>query len=270
VNRWNEVVAMDLKLAGKTALVFGGSKGLGRGIADALAAEGVAVAIAARTKETLDKATADITARGGRAIGLVADMANWASIEAAVTAARTQLGPIDILLNNSGGPPPTGAAGVSPELWESQFHAMVLAIFRATDLVLPEMRARKWGRILNIASSSVVEPIPTIGISNTLRGAVVGWAKTLAGEVGRDGITVNTLLPGVLATDRMLQLNRTQAERRNVALEEIIKRTTESIPVGRLGTPEEFGAVAAFLASPLASYVTGSLIRIDGGAMRSI
>lgn len=261
---------MDLKLAGKTALVFGGSKGLGRGIADALAAEGVAVAIVARTKETVDRAAADIKASGGKAIGIVGDLSKWPTVEAAISTTRAQLGPIDILLNNSGGPPPTGAAGVAPELWESQFQAMVLSLVRVTDLVLPDMRARKWGRILIIASSSVVEPIPTIGLSNSLRGAVVGWAKTLAGEVGRDGITVNTLLPGVLATDRMLQLNRMHAERRNIPIEEVMKRAAETIPVGRLGTPEEFGAVAAFLASPLASYVTGSLIRIDGGAMRSI
>ena len=261
---------MDLKLAGKTALVFGGSKGLGRGVADALAAEGVTVAIVSRGKEALDKAVAEINARGGRAVGIVGDMSDWPTVEAAVGAARAQLGPIDILLNNSGGPPPSGAAGVAPELWESQFKAMVLSIVRVTDLILPDMRAKKWGRILNIASSSVVEPIPVLGLSNSLRSAVVGWAKTLAGEVGRDGITVNTLLPGVLATDRIMQVNRAQAERRNVPVEELLKRTAEMIPVGRLGTPEEFGAVAAFLASPLASYVTGSMIRIDGGSMRSV
>ena len=261
---------MDLKLAGKTALVFGGSKGLGRGVADALAAEGVAVAIVSRGKEALDKAVAEISSRGGRAIGIVGDMSNWPSIEAAIGAARSQLGPIDILLNNSAGPPPSGVTGVAPETWEAQFQGMVLAFFRITEILLPDMRARKWGRILNIASSSVVEPIPVLGISNTLRSAVIGWAKTLAGEVGRDGITVNTLLPGVLATDRIMQVNRAQAERGNVSVEEIVKRTSASIPVGRLGTPEEFGAVAAFLASPLASYVTGSMIRIDGGSMRSV
>jgi 3-oxoacyl-[acyl-carrier protein] reductase len=263
--------AMDLKLKGKKALVFGGSKGIGRGIADALAAEGVDVALVARSKETLDKSVGEINARrGGRAIGLPADLADWPSVESAVQSARQQLGAIDILVNNSGGPPPSGALGVKPEVWEAQFRAMVLALFRITDLLVPEMRERKWGRILNVASFSVIEPIPHLGISNSLRGAVAGWAKTLASEVARDGITVNMLLPGTIATDRMIQLNRAAAERGGISPEEAVKRAGAAVPVGRAGTVEEFGAVAAFLASPLASYVTGSMIRIDGGLARSL
>lgn len=261
---------MDLQLKGKTALVFGGSKGIGRGIADALAAEGVAVAIVARTQATIDTAVSEITARGGRAIGIGGDLANWASIESGVKSARDQLGPIDILVNNSGGPPPSGVIGVKPEVWEAQFHAMVLPLFRITDMLIPEMRERKWGRVLNVASYSVIEPIPTIGISNTLRGAIAGWAKTLAGEVARDGITVNMLLPGVIATDRSVQLHQGTAKRLNISVEEALKRFESTLPVGRMGTPAEFGAVAAFLASPLAAYVTGSMIRIDGGLTRSV
>src|ERR1700728_2984914 len=134
---------MDLQIKGKTALVFGGSKGIGRGIAEALAAEGVAVAIVARTKETIDRTVAEMTGSGARAIGFAADLANWSATEAAVESARKQLGPIDILVNNSGGPPPSGAAGVKPELWEAQFHAMVLPLFRITDMLLPAMRERK-------------------------------------------------------------------------------------------------------------------------------
>jgi 3-oxoacyl-[acyl-carrier protein] reductase len=261
---------MDLKLSGKTALVLGGSKGIGKGIATALAAEGVAVALVARAQESLDRATAEIAARGGRAIGVAGDLSDWPTVANAVASARKQLGPIDILLNNSGGPPPSGVVGVSPELWETQFRTMVLTLFRVTELVLPEMRARKWGRILNITSHVVVEPIPTIGVSSTLRSAIHGWAKTLATEVARDGITVNTLLPGVIATDRSVQLSRLGAERQGISPEEALKRTAQSIPVGRLGTTEEFGAVAAFLASPLAGYITGSLIRIDGGMIRAV
>lgn len=261
---------MDLQLRNKTALILGGSKGIGRGIADALAAEGVAVALLARNQNALDAAVSEIKSRGGRAIGLPADLANWPSVERAVETARKDLGPIDILVNNSGGPPPSGVVGVSPEVWEAQFHAMVLPIFRITDLILPDMRSRKWGRVMNVASTSVVEPIPTIGVSNTLRSAIVGWAKTLALETARDGITVNTLLPGVIATDRSIGLSRAAAERQKITVEEAVKRTAQSIPVGRLGTPEEFGAVAAFLASPHAAYITGSLIRIDGGLIRSI
>jgi 3-oxoacyl-[acyl-carrier protein] reductase len=262
---------MDLQLKGKKALVLGGSKGIGRGIADALAAEGVEVAVVARSKEPLDKAVAEINSRGaGRTIGIAGDLSDWPSTENAINSARRALGSIDILVNNSGGPPPSRVVGVAPEMWEAQFRAMVLSLMRITEMLLPEMRERKWGRIINVASSSVVEPIPAIGISNTLRAAVAGWAKTLAGEVARDGITVNTLLPGLIATDRMLQINRLHSERAGISLEEAINRASASIPVGRPGTPAEFGSVAVFIASPLASYVTGSLIRIDGGSIRSI
>jgi 3-oxoacyl-[acyl-carrier protein] reductase len=261
---------MDLQLKGKTALILGGSKGLGRGVAEALAAEGVAVALIARGQEALDRAVSEIASRGAKALGYVADLANWPTVEAAANAARKELGHIDILLNNSGGPPPSGVVGVSAKVWEDQFHAMVMPLFRITDLLIGDMRSRKWGRVLNIASMSVVEPIAAIGVSNTLRSAIVGWAKTLATETARDGITVNTLLPGAIATDRTVQLSRAAAERQKISVEEAIQRNAQTIPVGRLGTPEEFGAVAAFLASPLAAYVTGSLIRIDGGVLRSV
>src|SRR6202451_1071218 len=184
---------MDLQRKGKTALIFGGSKGLGRGVADALAAEGVAVALVARGQEALDRAVSEITSRGGKAVGFAADLANWPSLEDAANAARKQLGPIDILLNNSGGPPPSGVVGVPAKVWEAQFQAMVMPLLRSTDLLIGDMRARKWGRILNIASTSVVEPLAAIGVSNTLRSAIVGWAKTLATETARDGITVHTL-----------------------------------------------------------------------------
>ena len=261
---------MDLQLKGKTALILGGSKGLGRGVADALAAEGVSVAIVARGKDALDRAISEIASRGAKAIGFAADLANWPTIEAAANGARQQLGPIDILLNNSGGPPPSGVAGVSAKVWDDQFNAMVLPLFRLTDLLLGDMRSRKWGRIINIASTSVVEPIMAIGVSNTLRSAVIGWAKTLATEVARDGITVNTLLPGAILTDRILQLSGAAAERQKISVDEAIQRNAQAIPVGRLGTPAEFGAVAAFIASPLAAYITGSMIRVDGGVLRSV
>jgi 3-oxoacyl-[acyl-carrier protein] reductase len=261
---------MDLGIAGKTALVLGGSKGLGRGVANALAAEGVSVALLARGQEAIDNAVADITGRGGHAIGIPADLADWPSVERALEISRQKLGPIDILLNNSGGPPPSPVSGVRPELWEAQFRQMVLVFFRLTDLVLPDMRARKWGRIINIASESVVQPIAAIGISNTLRASVVGWAKTLSGEVARDGITVNTVLPGPFATDRVAQVARARAQRENISLEEVSKRIASQVPVGRIGDPAEFGAVAAFLASQWAGFMTGSMIRIEGGTIRSI
>jgi 3-oxoacyl-[acyl-carrier protein] reductase len=261
---------MDLGLKGKTALVLGGSKGLGRGVAEALAGEGVAVAILARGKEAIDQTVAAITARAERAIGLSADLADWSTVETAANRAREELGPIDILLNNSGGPPPSRVIGVAPELWEAQFRAMVLVFFRLTELMLPDMRKRGWGRILNVASESVIQPLPQIAISNTLRAAVVGWAKTLAGEVARYGITVNTLLPGAFETDRVMQVQRASSAAQGLSLEEVVQRVARGIPVGRMGQPAEFGATAAFLASPLAGYITGSTIRLDGGSIRSI
>ncbi|HJU10786.1 MAG TPA: SDR family oxidoreductase [Candidatus Binataceae bacterium] len=261
---------MDLRLQGKTALILGGSKGLGRGVADALAAEGVAVALLARGKEALDHGVAEINSQGGRAIAVAADLADWPAVERAAKTAQQQLGPIDILLNNSGGPPPSRAIGIAPEIWEAQFRSMVLVFFRLTDLLLPDMRQRKWGRIINVASESVVQPIPHIAISNTLRGSVVGWAKTLSGEVARDGITVNTMLPGAFDTDRVRQIQRATSAREGVSVEEFTERAARSIPVGRMGTAAEFGAMAAFLASPLAGYITGTMIRLDGGSVRSI
>ncbi len=261
---------MDLKIAGKTALVLGGSKGLGRGVAMALAAEGVAVSIMARGQEAIDKTVAEINASGGRAIGVAADLADWSSVENALKVTRSKLGPIDILLNNSGGPPPSPVSGVSPELWEAQFRQMVLVFFRLTDLVLPDMRARKWGRVINVASESVVQPIAIIGISNTLRASVVGWAKTLAGEVARDGITVNTMLPGPFATDRIASVAKMRAQKENISIDEVNKRLASQVPVGRIGDPAEFGAIAAFLASPWAGYITGSMIRVEGGTIKSI
>jgi 3-oxoacyl-[acyl-carrier protein] reductase len=261
---------MDLGISGKTALVLGGSKGLGRGVARALAAEGVAVAILARGQEAIDKTVAEISESKGRAVGVAADLADWPSVERACNTTRQQLGPIDILVNNSGGPPPSPVIGVAPEVWEAQFRQMVLVLFRLTDLVVPEMRARKWGRIINIASESVIQPIAAIGISNTLRASVVGWAKTLAGEVSRDGVTVNTMLPGPFATDRVAQVSKAMAQRQNLTVEEIQKRIASQVPVGRIGDPAEFGAVAAFLASQHAGYITGSTIRIEGGTIKSV
>lgn len=261
---------MDLKLNGKVALVAGGSKGLGLGVAQALAREGVAVALLARNPTALDAAVASIREAGGQAAGFAVDLADRAALAHAVEGARTAFGDIDILLNNSGGPPPSGVAGVDAATWRAQFEAMVLPLFGLTELVLPAMRRKQWGRILTIASTSVVEPIAAIGISNTLRSAVVGWAKTLAGEVARDGITVNTLLPGRIATARTIALNQRAAQERGESEEAIAARSVAEIPVGRYGTIEEFGAVAAFLASPLAAYVTGSLMRVDGGMLRSV
>ena len=263
---------MDLALRGHTALVFGGSKGLGRGCADALAAEGVDVALVARGQEALDRAAGEITARFGvAAYAFAADLADHDAVLRAVDQAEAVLGGrVDILVNNTGGPPPSGVAGVDPALWAAQFQTMVLSVFRVTDRVLPAMRARRWGRVLTVASTTVIEPNPALGMSNTLRSALVGWSKTLAGEVARDGVTVNMILPGRIATDRTTFLDGAVAQRTGSTPDAVQAEVAQAIPVGRYGTPDEFGAVAAFLASERAAFVTGSMIRVDGGAVRSV
>ena len=263
---------MDLKLTGKRALVCGGSSGLGRAVAEALAAEGVHVALLSRDAAKLQAVADGINATAtGRAVIVTADLADHAALLGAVDTAESKLGgPIEILLNNTGGPPPSGVAGLDPDLWRAQFEAMVLSVVRLTDRVLPAMRAAGWGRILNVASVSLIEPIGTLGVSNTLRASIAAWAKTLSNEVAADGITVNTLLPGRIDTPRIERLDRARAEQTGRTPEQARADSVASIPVGRLGAPQEFGAVAAFLASPLAAYVTGSLVRLDGGSVRAI
>lgn len=262
---------MNLGLKGKRAFVMGGGRGLGRGIAEALASEGSDVAIVSRNQDTLQRAAEDISRdTGSKILQFAADLADWASIENAFRNAEHALGAVDILINNSGGPPPSGVSGVAPALWSQQFEMMVLSLMRLTDLAVPGMRKRKWGRILTIASSGVVQPIPTIGMSNTLRSALAGWSKTLANEVAQDGITVNVLLPGRIATDRLRQLDEIAAQKANTSVEETMRNSCAHIPIGRYGTVEEFGSVAAFLSSAQASYITGSMIRIDGGMVRSV
>ncbi len=263
---------MDLQLTGKRALICGGSSGLGRAVATALVAEGAHVALLSRDAAKLQSVADTLNDTGpGRAVIAPADLADHASLLDAVDAAEAALGgPIEILLNNTGGPPPSGVSGLEPDLWRAQFEAMVLSIFRLTDRVLPGMKAMGWGRILNVSSITVVEPVASLGVSNALRASVTAWAKTLAGEVAPHGITVNTLLPGRIDTPRIERLDAARAAANGISPEQARAEAVASIPVGRLGTPEEFGAVAAFLASLQAAYVTGSLIRLDGGAVRAI
>jgi 3-oxoacyl-[acyl-carrier protein] reductase len=250
---------------------MGGSRGIGRGIAAALAGEGASVAIVSRDQTALDRTAAEIGGETGRQVlPVAADLADRAALAAAFAQIESRLGGVDILVNNSGGPPPSGVGGIDPAVWRDQFEMMVLNIIGLTDLALPGMCARRWGRVLTVASSGVIQPIPAIGLSNTLRSALVGWSKTLAGEVGRFGITVNMLLPGRIATQRVAQIDAAAAAAQGKTAEVIAERSAAEIPVGRYGTIAEFGAVAAFLAGTGASYVTGSMIRIDGGATRSI
>jgi 3-oxoacyl-[acyl-carrier protein] reductase len=261
---------MDLGLAGKTALVLGAGGGLGGAITRALAAEGARVAAADIDKAAAEATAGEITAAGGRALALGWDIADLGSAGAQIDRIEAELGPVDILVNNTGGPPPTPASGQDAQLWLTHFQSMVLSVIAITDRVLPGMRQRRWGRVITSTSSGVVAPIPNLGVSNALRLSLVGWSKTLAREVGRDGVTVNIVLPGRIATKRITFLDEQKAKREGRSVEAVSAESTASIPLGRYGEPKEYGDVVTFLASTRASYVTGSVIRIDGGLIPSI
>jgi 3-oxoacyl-[acyl-carrier protein] reductase len=261
---------MDFNIKGKTALVLGGGGGLGRAIATSLAAEGVNIAVGDIDPQAIEATKAAVTALGVKSCGLTWDLADLSLIPGHIQTIERELGPVDILVNNTGGPPPTPASGQPAETWSKFFQAMVVSVIAITDAVLPGMRARKWGRIITSTSSGVVAPIPNLGISNALRLSLVGWSKTLAREVGRDGVTANIILPGRIATDRIKFLDEAKAKREGRSVEEVAAESTASIPVGRYGKPEEYGDVVAFLASARAAYLTGSVIRVDGGLIASV
>ncbi|MBZ6078539.1 SDR family oxidoreductase [Microvirga puerhi] len=251
---------METNLKGKRALVLGASKGLGFGIAKGLAEEGASVAIASRTIEG-SKAAADKIG----AAPLVCDTGDADQVDALAQELTAAFGGIDVLVLNSGGPPPGKAQGVSSEQWRASFEAMFVNLVRLTDHLLPGMIERKFGRIISVISSGVIQPIPNLAISNAIRPALVGWGKTLASEVAVFGITVNAIAPGRIATDRLKQLDAANAERTGRSVEDVATAARAGIPAGRYGEIDEFGAAAVFLASEKASFITGSILRVDGG-----
>lgn len=261
---------MDLEIKGKTALVLGGAGGLGRAITLALAREGANVAIADIDAAGIAAVRSDAEAAGARAIGLEWSLADLSVIDANVETIERQLGPVDILVGITGGPPPTPAAGQDAALWQTQFQNMVLPVIAIADRLLPGMRARQWGRIVTSSSSGVLAPIPSLGISNSLRMALVGWSKTLAREVAADGVTANVIVPGRIATKRIQQLDEAKAKRESRSVEAVIAESIGSIPMQRYGEPEEYADMVCFLASERAAYVTGSVVRVDGGLVPGI
>lgn len=249
---------MDLGIEGRVALVMGASRGIGRAIAAALTREGARVAIASRSAEKLDEAAAEI---GDAAMPFVADASDLDRLAALPGEVEATLGPVEILVANSGGPPLGGALDHELDEWEAAYRSLVLAPRVLAGAVVPGMRARGWGRIVNVGSSSTREPIPGLNLSNSHRMAAVGFLKTLSREVAADGITVNTVATGRFGTERLAA-----AAGSLEAAEEAARR---EVPAARLGRPEEYGDLVAFLCSERAAYITGAVIPIDGGLLHS-
>ena len=249
---------MDLGIGGRTALVMGASKGIGRGIAGALAREGARVAISSRSEESLEAAAAEI---GGEVEIFPADTGDLDRLRRLPGEVAAGLGPVEILVSNTGGPPLGGALDNSLDEWEAAFRSLVLAPRVLIEGVLPGMRQRGWGRIVNVSSSSIREPIPGLTLSNANRLAALGLLETLAAEVAADGITVNTVATGMFATDRLADPEGSLAGAEEAA--------RQRVPAKRLGRPEEYGDLVAFLCSERAAYLTGAVIPLDGGLLRS-
>ena len=249
---------MDLGIGGRVALVTGASQGIGRAIAAGLVNEGARVAISSRSRDKIDATAAEIGATG-----FVLDSADLDAIPGVVADVERSLGPIDILICNTGGPP--GSAdplSFTREQWETAYRTLVLAQIELIERVIPGMRDRGFGRIINVASTSVREPIPNLMLSNAHRASMITAFKTLARAVAADGVTLNTVLPGSIATERAYSLAGSR--------EEAEANAARTIPAGRMGTPEEMAAAAIFLSSVPAAYVTGETLAVDGGVTRSI
>ena len=261
---------MDFAINDKIALVLGAGGGLGSAIAASLAREGCRLVLADVNENALKQVHAEIEAGGGRAMALHWDIADLSVVDARVGSIEERLGPVDILVNNTGGPAPSLASDTQPETWSENFDKMVLPVIKISSRVLPAMRRRGWGRIITSTSSGVVNPIANLAVSNGLRSALVAWSKTLAREVAREGVTVNIVVPGRIATARVRSLDEAKAKREGRTVDEVAARSADDIPVGRYGKPGEYADVVTFLASGSASYVTGSIIRVDGGLIPSI
>jgi 3-oxoacyl-[acyl-carrier protein] reductase len=259
---------MDLGIWGKVAMVAAGSKGLGRAAALALAAEGCAVSVCGRNAETLEAVKAELETLGVPALAVVADVSSAEDLASWHQATAAVLGPADILVTNTGGPKAATFDHLSDEDWAAGVDTTLMNVVRMTRLVLPHMRAKRWGRIIHITSLVAKQPAPLLTISSTLRAGLSGLTRTLATETAREGITVNALLPGHVMTDRQTHLAEVKAKVDGITVAEHFARTAAAIPAGRIGRPEEVGATIAFLCSTQASYITGQSLLVDGGLVQ--
>lgn len=262
---------MDLGLADRVALVAASSKGLGRAVAEELAAEGAHVVVSARGEAALEETLRAVEALGpGHVLAVRSDLAEPGASGALAAAALDRFGRVDILVNNAGGPPTGSFEDHTPEAWRRAYRLNLESALDLTRAVLPGMKENGWGRIVNITSVAVKEPVDGLILSNSIRAAVTGFARTLANEVAPFGITVNNALPGFTRTDRLIELAVSMAETRGVGTEEVEAEWNARIPAGRLGEPREFAALVAFLASDRASYITGVSVTVDGGRTRAL
>ena len=262
---------MDLGIEGKTALVVAASKGMGKASALGLAAVGARVVMCARGEAALKDAAAEVKQKtGAEVLALPADASRAQDISRVVAEANRAFGGVDILVANVGGPPPGPFEAMSDEQWKAAFEQVHLSTVRFIRETLPHMKRSRWGRILAIQSSSVKQPVDGLVLSNGIRPGIAGLFKTLAGDLAKDNITVNLVLPGRIMTDRFLEHQTDRAKRSGITLEKQMELSSADIPMGRIGTPEEFAAMVVFLASARASYVTGVAVQVDGGLIRSV
>jgi 3-oxoacyl-[acyl-carrier protein] reductase len=262
---------MDLGLNNKVALVVASSTGLGRAVAEELAKEGASLIICSRNTERITKTAAEIAdATGAHVLAVTADVSLPTDVQRLVESGLARFGRIDILVTNGGGPPAGKFESLTTEQWEAATNLILFGAIELARQVLPGMRERRWGRILNITSICVKQPVDNLVLSNSLRAGLTGFARTLANEVAADNITVNNILPGYTRTERVEELANMMAEKQGITAQEFKTKWEAEIPMRRLGEPHEFAALAAFLVSERASYITGTSIQVDGGWIKSL